>query len=66
MAATPEEIQLRGNRHFSASPPVFTTALLASIHSLSLSTGNFNTADGAGALLSNTADENTATGAGAL
>jgi Chaperone of endosialidase len=30
------------------------------------STGNFNTANGAGALLSNTADDNTATGAGAL
>ena len=28
--------------------------------------GNFNTATGAGALLSNTADQNTATGAGAL
>src|ERR1044072_1468064 len=32
----------------------------------SLTTGGFNTATGAGALLANTADQNTATGAGAL
>ena len=54
-----------GSQPFLALPPEHT--ILPLVFSLrSNTTGNFNTATGAGTLLLNTADQNTATGAGAL
>jgi trimeric autotransporter adhesin len=51
---------------FLASPPALQTRQLAGYSLFSNTEGSFNTATGAGALLSNLADENTAFGAAAL
>src|SRR6266508_3274395 len=65
MEATLEATPRKGTSPLGASPPASTIMRL--VYSLlSLTTGNFNTATGAGTLLANTADQNTATGAGAL
>jgi hypothetical protein len=60
-----EAIRPKGLMTFSASPPAFTIRRSVTLRSRH-STGDFNTALGAGALFPKTGDQNTATGTAAL